>query len=93
MPPRRSTRPRSPSHMALGEAIEELRREAGLTHEALGDRIGLSASRIGQFERGSGNPTFETLLRIARDGLSIELSELDKRMETIRDSPRRRRPS
>jgi transcriptional regulator with XRE-family HTH domain len=85
MPPRRRSQPRSPDHKALGEAIEELRKEAGLTHEQLAEHLEMSFQRISELERGVANPTFATLLRIA-DGLDVELSELAKRLECFRDS-------
>jgi transcriptional regulator with XRE-family HTH domain len=84
MPPRRRSKPRSPAHRALGEAIEEFRNAADLTHEELADRLEMSFQRISELERGVGNPTFATLLRIA-NGLEIELSDLALRMEKIRD--------
>lgn len=85
MPPRRQAKPRSPDHAALGSAVEELRREAGLTQETLADRIQSDFPSIGNIERGTSNPTFSSLLRIAR-GLGVELSELAKRGEHIRHS-------
>jgi transcriptional regulator with XRE-family HTH domain len=87
MPPRRRSKPRSRVHKALGEAIEELRDEAKLTHEQLADRLGMSFQRISELERGVGNPTFATLIRVAK-GLDVELSDLAGRMERIRDSRR-----
>jgi transcriptional regulator with XRE-family HTH domain len=85
MPPRRRVKPRSPDHAALGSAVEELRREAGLTQEALADRIESDFPSIGGIERGTSNPTFSSLLRLAR-GLGIDLSELIERFERIRRS-------
>ena len=85
MPPRRRSTPRSPAHRALGEAVEELREEAGLTHEALAERLEMSFQRISELERGVANPTFATLLRIA-DGLELELSDLAVRFERCRDA-------
>jgi transcriptional regulator with XRE-family HTH domain len=84
LPPRRRTSPRSPQHKALGEAIEELRTKAGLTHEELSDRLEMSYQRISELERGIGNPTFATLIRVTK-GLGVELSELASLMEKIRD--------
>ena len=84
MPPRRKSTPRSPLHRALGEAIEELREEAALTHEQLAERLEMPFQRISELERGLANPTFLTLLRVA-DGLEIELSELAIRFERRRD--------
>ena len=87
MPPRRRSKPRSSTHKALGEAIEELRDEAGLTHEELADRLEMSFQRISELERGVANPTLATLIRVT-DGLDVELSELAARMERIRGSRR-----
>ncbi len=58
--------------------------KAGLTHEELSDRLGMSFQRISELERGIANPTFETLIRITK-GLGVELSDLASLMETIRD--------
>ena len=85
MPPRRRAKPRSSAHRALGEAIEELRGEADMTHEELADRLEMSFQRISELERGVANPTFATLVRIT-SGFGIELSELAARMEKFRDS-------
>jgi len=85
MPPRRQVKPRSPDHAALGSAVEELRREAGLTQEALADRIESDFPSVGGIERGTANPTFSSLLRLAR-GLEIDLSELIARFERIQRS-------
>lgn len=83
MPPRRQVKPRSPAHAALGAAVEELRREAGLTQEGLAERIGTEFNRIGELERGATDARFSTLLRVAQ-GLDIELSEIVGRSERIR---------
>lgn len=40
---------------------------------------------VGKLERGVANPTFVSLLRVAR-GLGVELSEVAKRFERIRRS-------
>lgn len=88
MPPHRRSKPRSPTHKALGEAIEELRDEAGMTHEELADRLEMSFQRISELERGVANPTLATLVRVT-EGLDVELSELAARMERIRGSRRR----
>lgn len=83
MPPRRRVKPRSADHAALGRAVEELRREAGLTQEGLAERIGSEFPSVGGVERGTSNPTFTSLLRLAR-GLEVELSELAERFERAR---------
>jgi len=85
MPPRRKVKPRSPDHAALGRAVEELRDEAGLTQEGLADRMRTEATTVGKLERGVANPTFVSLLRVAR-GLGVELSEIFERFHRIRRS-------
>ena len=87
MPPRRQAKPRSPDHAALGQAVEELRREAGLTQEQLADRFQSDFPSVGGIERGTSNPTFTSLLRVAR-GLEVDLSELVKRFEAVRRTTR-----
>jgi hypothetical protein len=52
MPPRRRTKPRSDLHRALGEAVEELRKEAELTHEEFASRPEMSFQPISELERG-----------------------------------------
>jgi transcriptional regulator with XRE-family HTH domain len=82
MPPRRRAKPLSSDHAAFGRAIEELRREAGLTQEALAERIGTEFNRIGELERGAIDSRFSTLLRVAR-GLDVGLDEIGARFERI----------
>lgn len=88
MPPRRRTSPRSPQHRALGETIEELRKEAGLTQEGLSERSGLTFQRIGELERGVANPTFGMLIRVT-EGLGMEMGDFAIRLaEMMRDELR-----
>jgi transcriptional regulator with XRE-family HTH domain len=88
MPPRRRSTPRSPIHRALGEAIEELREEASLTHEQLAERLEMPFQRISELERGLSNPTFATLIRVV-EGLDVELSDLAARIERRHGSLKR----
>jgi transcriptional regulator with XRE-family HTH domain len=85
VPPRRRSKPRSPLHRALGEAIEQLREEADLTLEELADKADMRFQLLSELERGTTNPMFSTLVRISA-GLEVELSELAARLERIRDS-------
>jgi transcriptional regulator with XRE-family HTH domain len=87
VPPRRRTKPRSPLHKALGEAIGELREEADLTLEQLADKADMRFQLISDLERGTTDPMLTTLARISA-GLDIELSELVTRLEKIRGSRR-----
>jgi transcriptional regulator with XRE-family HTH domain len=65
----------SPEHRALGRAVRETRARRGLSQEALGDRAALHRNYIGAVERGEINPTFRTMLCLAR-GLALPLSGL-----------------
>ena len=65
MPPRRKSRPRSAQHAALGEAIRQLRKDAGLSQEQLAELVGTDLTQIGGLERGVRNPSYSTLLRLA----------------------------
>ena len=60
---------------ALGDEIRARREERGLSQERLADLAGLHRNFIGLIERGQRNPTFFTLLAIARK-LGLPLSEL-----------------
>lgn len=53
--------------------IVELCKEKGITQKELAERIGISA--VGLAKASSGNPTFDTLERIAQ-GLGVEVPEL-----------------
>jgi transcriptional regulator with XRE-family HTH domain len=82
MPPPRRVKPRSAAHGALGQALKELRREAGLTQEGLAERIGTEFNRIGEWERGAVDCRVSTLLRLAQ-GLGVQLDEIAVRFERI----------
>lgn len=56
----------------LAATLQRLREQRGLTLEELADRAGVSAATLSQLERGQGNPSFATLLRIAT-GLKVPL--------------------
>ena len=83
MPPARRVKPRSPDHAALGRAVVALREEAGMKQEELASRLERDLSAVGNLERGTANPTYESLLGLAT-GLDAELSELFGRAEEIR---------
>ena len=60
--------------MNIGERLRALRKEAGLTQKELGERLGVSASMIGQYETNLRKPKYETLERIA-SVLDVSISE------------------
>jgi transcriptional regulator with XRE-family HTH domain len=66
MPPRRESTPRSPEHGALGEAVRRLREARGWTQERLADEAETDLRQVGGIERGLRNPTYLSLVRLAR---------------------------
>lgn len=84
MPPRRRAQPRSPEHAALGSAIQRMRKEAGLSQEELADLSGIHLTHIGGLERGVRNPSYTTLVRLAR-GLQTQVGRLTVLADEIRD--------
>ena len=56
--------------------FRQLRKERGLSQEALGRRAGLSSKFIGEVERGDKSISLDNLWRIARCGFGISLKRL-----------------
>lgn len=56
----------SVDHFSLASQILEARKKAGLTQTDLAARTGIGQSEISRIERGTGNPTEETLANIGR---------------------------
>jgi transcriptional regulator with XRE-family HTH domain len=76
MPPQRKSRPRSPYHAALGQAIELLIAENGqMTYETVATEGDLNIKQVGALVRGQGNPTYTTILRLCR-GLHVRPGQL-----------------
>lgn len=59
----------------IGLQIREARLKAGLKQKELAERIGVSESRISQYEKGSQNPRISTLMKLA-EALEIPLKTL-----------------
>ena len=55
--------------------IKELCRERGLTISAIAEQIGMTQTSLSRALGDNGNPTLETLSKIA-DALSVDISEL-----------------
>jgi len=69
-------RPRTPSeYQALGRAIQELRTRSGLSQAALAQRCQTCRGYISALERGEGNPTFGSVLRMLHS-LDVTLDQL-----------------
>lgn len=58
--------------MEIGEIIKEKRRSAGLTQEALAQKIGCATITIRQYESGKREPSIEVLNDIA-NALNLEI--------------------
>lgn len=56
---------------SFGNKLRELRKNKGLTQERLGEKIGVSANAIGQFERGKILPNLNTVASII-DALDVD---------------------
>lgn len=52
--------------MTTGERIKSARKRAGLTQKELGQKLGISASMIGQYETNIRTPKHGTILKLAR---------------------------
>ena len=50
--------------MTKGECIREMRTQAGLTQQELGDRLGVTSAMICSWESGKRNPNENTMRRI-----------------------------
>ncbi len=84
MPPPRRSKPRSPEHAALGEAVRTLRLEAGgLSQEQLAEGAQTDLTQVGGIERGVRNPSYTTLLRLAM-ALKTTVGELATRADELR---------
>ena len=59
----------------LGQRIRELRKNARLTQEELGEKTGISYKYLGSIERGLENPSFKHLTKIAK-ALGVSLPVL-----------------
>ncbi|MBS5129751.1 MAG: helix-turn-helix transcriptional regulator [Lachnospiraceae bacterium] len=51
--------------MNTGEIIKKARKKAGFTQKELGEKLGVSASMIAQYENNTRNPKIETLKKIS----------------------------
>ena len=49
----------------FGRNVRRLRKERGLSQEALADEVGLAVTYVGQIERGLRNPTLDVVERFA----------------------------
>ncbi len=72
--------------MGLGKRIRTLRERAGLTQEELAQRLGVTPSAVGNYERDISHPKEEVLYRLFT-ALSCEPNELFSDYYNIKLSP------
>jgi transcriptional regulator with XRE-family HTH domain len=75
----------SVAQAALGKRVRTLRKARRLTQPALARLCKLHASQFGKIENGKENPTFKTLLAIARS-LEVSVSELLAAIPPVTDA-------
>jgi len=66
----------------IGERIKSLRKNEKISQLDLGNIVGRSANQIGRIERAEGNPTIETLHKIAKHykvAISYFIDEKEKK--------------
>jgi len=66
----------------LGGQVAMLRKRQKLTQPALAKRSGLEQADISRIERGSSNPTEDTLAKLGR-ALGVRLAFVDKKNKVI----------
>lgn len=59
----------------IGETIRRLRKSQGFTQEQLGEKSGISYKFIGEVERGTVNPSLDSLIGISQ-ALNVNVKEL-----------------
>jgi transcriptional regulator with XRE-family HTH domain len=66
---------RTNAQQKLGKILRELRLEAGLSQETLGERTGLDRTYISGVERGVRNPALRNIDKLAK-ALKVKVSDL-----------------
>lgn len=66
---------KDPRLVAFGERVRQIRKEKGLSQEALADLAGIDRSYMGHIERGDQNITLTKIFQIA-EALDIYPHEL-----------------
>ena len=59
----------------IGLRIKELRRTKNISQEKLSEKIGISSKYLSSIERGKGNPSLDTVIKLAV-ALDVELSDI-----------------
>lgn len=71
----------SPDQRAVGRALRELRKRAGLTQEQVAERMGTSSTYLSRLEAGQRDIRLSTVLRLL-DALGVDLHELADALDT-----------
>ncbi|MCP9479740.1 helix-turn-helix domain-containing protein [Marisediminitalea aggregata] len=66
---------KDPRLVAFGERVRQIRKEKGLSQEALADLAGIDRSYMGHIERGDQNITLTKIFQIAK-ALEIPICQL-----------------
>ena len=69
-----------PDSAALGLALRALREERGVSQVELATAAGFKQSYVSSLENGQRNPSWNTVVRLAR-GLGIRVADLASRAE------------
>lgn len=59
----------------LGKRIQRLRKEAGLSQEKLGEKIGVSRAYMGYIEQGRNSASLDVIAKIAK-ALKVPVADL-----------------
>jgi XRE family transcriptional regulator, regulator of sulfur utilization len=71
---------RSEANVALGRAVRAIRQERGISQVQLAEATGFIQSWISHVERGTRNPTWQNVARLA-EGLGVGVGDLAARAE------------
>ncbi|MCG8313734.1 MAG: helix-turn-helix domain-containing protein [Pseudomonadales bacterium] len=66
---------KDPHLVAFGERVRQIRKEKGLSQEALADLAGIDRSYMGHIERGDQNITLTKIYQIS-EALRVSVSDL-----------------
>ncbi|EOE1185233.1 helix-turn-helix domain-containing protein [Vibrio parahaemolyticus] len=66
---------KDPRLVAFGERVRQIRKEKGLSQEALADLAGIDRSYMGHIERGDQNITLTKIYQIS-EALRVSVSDL-----------------
>ena len=72
----------------IGSRIKEIRNSKGMTQEKLSEIVGINPKYLSGIERGTENPTLNTILKIV-ESLNVSLDEVFGGIE-IEDAKKRR---